>query len=33
MYFFQVTRFLTEEVRPALKPFAHFLDEIAQLDL
>ncbi|XP_077979415.1 adenylosuccinate lyase-like [Glandiceps talaboti] len=29
----QVTRFLEEEVKPALKPFAHWLDEIAELHL
>ncbi|XP_072035796.1 adenylosuccinate lyase-like [Amphiura filiformis] len=29
----QVSKFLSEEVRPTLKPFAHFLDEISQLDL
>jgi adenylosuccinate lyase len=29
----QVTRFLDEEVKPALKPYANWLDEIAELDL
>ena len=30
---FQVRRFLEEEIKPTLKPYANWLDEIAELDL